>query len=95
VKRIGDFYFDGPMWDWFGLTYSSYLVLPRTLMCGMPQEWQQRMVAMLEEMREVYDSDQIKDDYSVQLRCDRGRFSKDPLANYKYPPMLPYRPTSA
>lgn len=93
--RSREFYFNGPMWDWFGLTYSSYLVLPRTLLCGMPYEWQERMAAMIEEMKEVYDSSQINDNYTVQLRNDRGRFEKDPLASYKYPPMLPYKAISA
>lgn len=89
-KRNREFYFDGPMWDWFGLTYSSYLVLPRTLLCGMPIEWQERMVALLHEMTETYDTDQIKDNYTITLRVD-GKFAKDPLSNYRHPPMLPYK----
>ncbi len=86
-----DPYFSGPMWNWFGLTYSSYLVLPRTLLCGMPTDWQARMVALLEEMRATYNSAEIRDDYCVTLR-QRGKFVQDPLANYRHPPELPYRP---
>lgn len=84
-------YFDGPMWNWFGLSYSSYLVIPRTLLCGMPKEWQQKMVKLLDEARDVYDQNQIKDRYTVKLRGERGRFESDVLANYRHPPKLPYR----
>ncbi|MFE9844731.1 hypothetical protein [Streptomyces goshikiensis] len=45
---------DGPVHAWFELTYSSYLVLPRTLMQSMPIEWQQRMVGCLEEIQAAY-----------------------------------------
>jgi hypothetical protein len=88
-------YAAGPVWNWFGLTYSAYLVVPRTLMCGMPIEWQRRMVALLEEMREVYDEAEINDTYVVHLTGARGKWTRDPLAAYKYPPPLPYRPVRA
>ena len=84
-------YFDGPLWNWFGLSYSSYLVLPRTLLCGMPPKWQERMVALLAEMHEVYETDALEDNYLVTLRGKGGRFKLDPWANYKYPPELPYK----
>lgn len=80
-----------PMWDWFGLSYANYLVLPRTLICGMPDEWQQKMVDLLEEMQETYDSEKIDGDYHVTVRDDNGRFKKDPLSNYRHPPKLPYK----
>lgn len=41
---------DGPVHLHFGLSYSNYLVLHRTLMQSMPEEWQRRMVACLEEL---------------------------------------------
>ncbi|MEU3851763.1 hypothetical protein [Streptomyces sp. NPDC029554] len=45
---------DGPIHGWFSLSYSNYLVLHRTLLQSMPIEWQERMVACLEELREAY-----------------------------------------
>lgn len=33
----------------FGLTYASYLVLPRTLLQSMPDEWQRDFVALLSQ----------------------------------------------
>ncbi len=42
-----------PMHGWFGLSYASYLVLPRSLIQEMPEEWQKRMVELLEEWDEA------------------------------------------
>lgn len=38
----------------FGLSYSNYLVLHRTLMQSMPAEWQARAVAVFEELDAAY-----------------------------------------
>lgn len=35
---------------WFNLTYANYLVVPRSVLQSMPDEWQQRFVGCLEEM---------------------------------------------
>ncbi|KPC67323.1 hypothetical protein ADL35_45815, partial [Streptomyces sp. NRRL WC-3753] len=45
---------DGPIHEWFSLTYSNYLVLPRTLMQSMPTGWQMRMAACLNEMQDAF-----------------------------------------
>lgn len=79
------------MWGWFGLTYSSYLVIPRALLCGMPAEWQKRLAALLDEARGIYDTEKINDDYTVLLRGGSGKFISDPLRNYRHPPALPYK----
>lgn len=84
-------YFDGPMWSWFGLTHSSYLVLPRALLCGMPEWHQKLMVRLLREMEETYDLSDVPDTYQVLLRDEHGRFEHDPLTDYRHPPKLPYR----
>lgn len=89
--KLGDAYWSGPMHTWFGLTYSSYLILPRTLLQGMPEEWQAKLVALLDEMRETYDTSQIEDDYVLRARTRGGKFKRDPLADYRRPPPLPYR----
>lgn len=39
---------------WFGLSYANYLVLPRSVLQSMPDEWQHRFVAALEEMSEAF-----------------------------------------
>jgi hypothetical protein len=40
--------------DWFGLTYSNYLVLPRSLMQSMPTDWQHRATALFDEMHAAF-----------------------------------------
>jgi len=45
---------DGPIHGYFGLTYSNYLVAPRTVLQSMPLDWQERFVALLNEIDEVF-----------------------------------------
>ncbi len=75
----------GPIHGWFGLTYSSYLVLPRALLQEMPTEWQRRFVDSIEEIRDYFDCGEVEDDYMVKLRDKDGRFKTDPLGQYRHP----------
>lgn len=43
-----------PIHGWFGLSYANYLVAPRARLQSMPVEWQERMVACLEELDAAY-----------------------------------------
>ncbi|MEU1088949.1 hypothetical protein ACFYPN_16150 [Streptomyces sp. NPDC005576] len=45
---------DGPIHQWFSLSYTNYVVLPRTLLQSMPTEWQERMVACLNELHDAF-----------------------------------------
>ena len=84
-------YHDAPFHHWFGLTYSSYLVLPRSVLEALPLDLQERLIAAIEEARDLLDTDKIPDNYAVQLRDARGKFISDPLANYRHPPAIPFR----
>jgi hypothetical protein len=42
------------LWQWFGLSYASWLTLPRVLMCQMPDEWQGQMAKLLNEIQEKF-----------------------------------------
>lgn len=79
---------NGPMHDWFALSYSNYLVMPRSLIQEMPIEWQQRFSALLEEWEEIVspyvDGMGERLEYSVQARDGKGRFRKDPFAAYRH-----------
>lgn len=68
---------------WFELSYSSYLVLPRSLMQEMPAAWQHAMVALLERMREEFPGEHSS--YTVLKKGERNRFERDPLRRYRYP----------
>jgi len=45
---------DGPVHDFFGLTYSSYQVVSRVLAQSMPHEWQARFVTLMEEYEAAF-----------------------------------------
>lgn len=45
---------DGPVHAFFGLSYSSYQVVPRVLAQSMPHGWQARFVQCMEEMQEAF-----------------------------------------
>ena len=49
----------------FGLSYANYLVLPRTLLQSMPDEWQARFVALLDEMDTAFAHVPKAEDYKV------------------------------
>ena len=72
-----------PIHTWFELSYSNYLVVPRTLLQSMPVEWQRRFVQCLEEARERY-GHLNETRYWVRAKGPDGRgFAKDPLADYE------------
>lgn len=43
-----------PIHGWFDLTYSNYLVMPRSVLQSMPQEWQAQFCTLLDEAREAF-----------------------------------------
>ncbi|MFI6653231.1 hypothetical protein ACIBI8_37280 [Streptomyces sp. NPDC050529] len=56
---------DGPIHEWFSLSYSNYQVIPRTLMQSMPTGWQLRMVACLNELRDAFSHLEQAEAYEV------------------------------
>ena len=84
MKKVHNVYVEDPIHGWFGLTYASYLVVPRVVLESMPVEWQNKMVKLLNELGERRE-EFLLDDYTVQVRDDRGRFVHDPQRNYRHP----------
>jgi len=76
------------LWGWFGLSYASFCVLPRVLMCAMPDEWQAKMAALLEEYEETFPgaSDDDMPSAFVSAKKDQ-KFTKWPewVLRYRYP----------
>lgn len=68
-----------PIHSYFGLSYASYLVVPRSLLQSMPDPWQARLVRCLEELFDTYTN---YAHYVVQTKDERGKFTKDNLADY-------------
>lgn len=70
---------------YFGLSYASWLTLPRVLMEAMPDEWQGQMAKLLFEYDEA-----IKNPPDLGTRVQvtkKGRLTKTPewLINYRRP----------
>ncbi|HHN8377407.1 TPA: hypothetical protein ACRRXV_002335 [Morganella morganii] len=75
------------LWDWFGLSYASFLVLPRVLMHEMPTEWQTKMAALLHEYDETFDTSSVCHSVIVSAKDKNNRFMKMPkyIRNYRHP----------
>lgn len=80
VSRVASTSIDA-IHTWFGLTYSNYLVLPRTMLQSMPTEWQRRFVACLEELDAAAGDILGPDGYWVRAQRD-GKFIADPVPQY-------------
>jgi hypothetical protein len=66
---------------WFGLTYANYLVVPRSVLQSMPEDWQHRLTALLGEMQDSFGHLDWPD-YSVRAVGERGRYRRDPIPGY-------------
>ena len=85
-KNEDGIYVEDPIHIWFGLTYASYLVLPRVVMESMSLEWQEKMVNLLNEIGEKREKF-VGGNYAVNLRDEDGKYIRDPLRNYRHPSM--------
>lgn len=47
------------LWLWFGLSRASFCVMPRVLMHAMPDEWQAKMAALLQEYDATFDTSDL------------------------------------
>jgi hypothetical protein len=57
--------------EYFGLTYANYLVLNRTLLQSMPGDWQERFVAMLQELDAAFAHVELAEAYEVVAGRER------------------------
>jgi hypothetical protein len=76
---------DEAVHGFFELSYTQYLVIPRTALQSMPPEWQRRFVKCMEELDEAIDwRPRCGTTYEVNLRHDAsGKFMHDPLMDYE------------
>jgi hypothetical protein len=82
VRMTDNFLYDmmnehRPVHAAFGLSYASYFCVPRIVLEAMPVEWQRQFVALMTKLPQL-------PTYDVQLRDEKGRFVKDPLADYRH-----------
>lgn len=73
-----------PIHEFFGLSYSNYLVLPRTALQSMPVEWQEKFVELLNAMSETIKEDFEPDGgYRVVALDENNKIASDPYSNYE------------
>lgn len=72
---------------WFGLSYSSYMVLPRSVLEAMPVEWQKKMLELIEEIENTFDLSDAPGTYTVLARKG-NKFIQDSYRNYRRPRKL-------
>lgn len=80
MNRYGEGY--QRLWGWFGLTRANFLTLSRAMMHEMPDEWQSKMAALLEEWGDHWPNHPDVDLY-VSGRRD-GKFAELPEAMKQY-----------
>lgn len=74
---------DEAIHEWFALTYSNYLVMPRSVLQSMPAEWQRQFVGLLNDLTDRCEAAGIEMQPSYWVRARQGtRFVDDPLADY-------------
>ncbi|WP_242152754.1 hypothetical protein [Pseudomonas sp. ArH3a] len=84
-KAIDDCDYRADLGAYFGLSYSSWLTLPRVLMEAMPEEWKHNMAALLHRYDDTYPN---QPDYGTTVRVTvDGKMVKTPgwLINYRHP----------
>lgn len=78
------------LWDWFGLSYAGWLTIPRVVLHAMPDEWQGRLAALLNEYDDAVNMDHpfTELEFIVTVKRD-GKFIRmpDALSNYRHPDM--------
>jgi hypothetical protein len=70
-----------PIHLWFSLTYANYLVMPRSVLQSMPQEWQAKFCALLDEAHEAFGHLDWPH-YAVNVREADGKFGRDQIPHY-------------
>ena len=83
---------DSPVHGYFGLSYASYLVVPRSALQSMPIDWQDRFIACMQELDATIDWMPDEGTYKVRLHevvptvdgesMKFGKMLPDPLEDY-------------
>ena len=71
-------------WNWFGLSYASWLVLPRVQIQSMPSEWQKKFFEMVNQLDIVMMPPEFKE-LDLVVSCKKNnKFVKCPLPSYRH-----------
>lgn len=77
---------DGETWDYFGLSYAHWLVLPRVALQSMPLEWQEQFFALVREMEDTLEYPEgYTGRFAVSMRDRDGKkFAKNTFPHYRH-----------
>jgi len=70
--------------SWFGMSYASWLTIPRSFMQEMPDEWQGKMAQLLKEYNNTFDQTQVEVDEVIVIGRKEGKNCKIPEWVSKY-----------
>lgn len=75
------------LWGWFSLSRASWLAIPRVLMHEMPDAWQGKMAALLEEWDDHWNWPDDIGKTAVFQRDEKGRLVGWPdwITQYRHP----------
>lgn len=71
--------------SWFGLSYASFLTMPRVLMESMPSDWQKKMAKLLFEYNNSFPN---QPDIGTRVQITQhGKLIPTPqwIINYRHP----------
>ena len=76
---------ESPVHEAFGLTYASFMVVPRLLMENMRWGWQVDMVDLMEEFNKKFKWEKPGQSMSISFRDENGKFipTDRNLCNYR------------
>lgn len=72
------------LWRWFGLSYASWITIPRVLAHNMPNKWQNKMTRLLEEYENYWDLDESNLNTEVTIKNDDGEIKIPDWINYRH-----------
>ncbi len=73
---------EGDAWSFFGLSYASWLVLPRIALQSMPLKWQVRFFKMVNEIEDTLEMPKVEG-YVVSVKKN-NKFIRSPFPHYKH-----------
>lgn len=79
----GYIYSESPIHEYFGLSYASYQVCPRSVLQSMPIKWQRKFVSLLDEIDNKGYICPTEGHYEVMVRDNMGRYIHDPYQDYE------------
>jgi hypothetical protein len=72
-----------PVHEWFGLTYASYQVVPRSVLQSTPINWQKKFIKLMDELDEMGYVCPLEGTYDVRVRDSKGRYVEDYYRDYE------------